>query len=601
MFWNHSRARAGLVSAVVSLVLMTTACGVLPDGSPASPDGAAQSGGTTSSPGAEPSGPSSGPGQSAPPSSEAHARNETGSPGSARGGPEPAPGGEPSSLSWGPTVDQYDDAKAAVAGMSLSQKAGQVLVQFYSGTNTDAAVERSRRLHLAGSIIMGDNVPRTAAGVVDVQAMARITHRLAGAAGQGRDWPSVIAVDQEGGLVARLGAPLTLWPTPMTYGASGHPDVARKALHSINEELSALGFTVNFAPDADVTIGAVDPTIRSRSFGGEPGLVSTMTVGSLEGALSAGVLPTVKHFPGHGALTTDSHLGLPVQEASIAELKARDWVPFRRAVEHGAPMIMMGHIAVEQLDPGVPSSISPASYKALRGLGFDGVAVTDAMNMGAIQDSYAPGAASAKALAAGADLVLMPADVEAAHAAIVSGVRDGSIPPKRLDEAATRVIAMMKYQESIADPADMDIIGSHQAVSEDASAAGLTVLQGPCKGSIVEGAVRVAGGTGPDRARFRAAAKRHGISVGQGPLVVLLGPGASGSGDIVVSLAGPWGLAASDASTSRIALYGRTPGAFDALFEFLTGQAPAPGQLPVEVGDLPAGTGCGSEIRQNGG
>ncbi|GAB3251009.1 glycoside hydrolase family 3 protein [Arthrobacter pigmenti] len=496
-------------------------------------------------------------------------------------------------MSWGPTKAQYDDAKAAVSRMSLSRKAGQVLVQFYSGTNVDAAVERSRRLHLAGSIIMGDNVPTTAGGVVDVAAMAQATHRLANAAGEGRNWPAVIAVDQEGGLVARLGAPLTLWPTPMTYGASRDPDVARKALQSINEELSALGFTVNFAPDADVTMGAADPTIRSRSFGGKPSLVSAMTVGSLKGALSAGVLPAVKHFPGHGAVTTDSHLGLPVQDAPVAELRDRDWKSFQRAVDFGAPMIMMGHIAVEALDPGVPSSISPASYEALRGLGFDGVVVTDAMNMGAIQDEYAPGAASARALAAGADLILMPADVEAAHAAIIAGVRDGSIPQQRLEQAATRVVAMMKYQDSIADPADLGVIGSHKPVSRNASAAGLTVLQGPCKGAIVENSVRVAGGTGQDRARFRAAAARHGISVGQGPQVVLLAPGASGSGDIVVSLAGPWGLAASSASTSRIALYGGTPGAFDALFNFLTGQAPAPGQLPVDVGNSAAGTGCG--------
>nr|WP_026818741.1 glycoside hydrolase family 3 N-terminal domain-containing protein [Arthrobacter castelli] len=478
--------------------------------------------------------------------------------------------------------------------MSLEEKAGQVLIQFYSGTNPDVAVERSRRLHLAGSIIMGDNVPRTASGVVDVESMAAITERLAKAAGQGRDWPAVIAIDQEGGLVARLGAPLTLWPTPMTYGASRDPDVARRAQQSINEELAALGFTVNFAPDADVTIGAADPTIRSRSFGSVPRLAASMTVGAVEGALTTGVLPVVKHFPGHGSVTTNSHLGLPVQQASVAKLKQRDWRPFKAAIEQGAPMIMMGHIAVEALDPGVPASVSPDGYDALRGLGFEGVAVTDAMNMGAIQDQYAPGEASALALAAGADLILMPADVEAAHAAIVAGVRDGSIPSQRLDEAATRVVAMMKYQQSLAGDAapGMGAIGSHQDVSQGASAAGLTVLEGPCEGAIVGGSVRVAGGTAQDRARFRAAAARHDVSTGSGPLVVLLAPGASGSGDIVVSLGGPWPLAASQASTSRIALYGRTPGAFDALFDFLTSNAPAPGQLPVEVGNLPAGTGC---------
>jgi beta-N-acetylhexosaminidase len=481
--------------------------------------------------------------------------------------------------------------------MSVEEKAGQVLMPVYAGTDPAAQAATIERLHLAGSIIMGDNIPLDARGQTDPAAMAAVNARLTEATrADGRSWPGLIGVDQEGGIVARLGAPLTEWPTPMSYGAAANVTLTKDAGRALAAEIAPLGFTVDFAPDADVTIGPADPTIGARSLSGNPDQAGQLAVAFSQGVQEAGVLPAVKHFPGHGSVTVDSHQDLPVQPAVIADLEARDWKPFRAAIAAGAPIVMTGHIAVPALEPGVPASLSAPTYAALRGMGFNGVAVTDALNMGAIQKQYPGGSAAPAALAAGADLLLMPADVGQAHAAIVSAVAGGTVPAARLDEAATRVATMMTWRGRVAATAGGTTPGSAPGSSGDTSArvsaAAVTVLSGQCAGPIAPAGIRIAGGSDQDRARFAAAAAKGGLAVGQGPLVTLIGYGGRpAGGDIAVTLDAPWPLAGSSAPV-KVALYGRTPGAFDALVAVLTGQATAPGKLPAAVGSFPAGTGC---------
>ncbi|KGM15410.1 hypothetical protein N867_08625, partial [Actinotalea fermentans ATCC 43279 = JCM 9966 = DSM 3133] len=213
----------------------------------------------------------------------------------------------------------------------------------------------------------------------------------------------------------------------------------------LGADLAGLGITMDFAPVADVTVGAADPTIGDRSASADPAVAARTVVAAGRGLLDGGTVPVLKHFPGHGSVTADSHVGLPVQPAGVEQLAARDLVPFGAAVDAGAPVVMMGHLDVVQLDPGVPSSLSPAAYRLLReSLGFDGVAVTDALDMGAVP-SGAPGEEVVRALAAGADLVLKPRDVGAAHAAVVAAVQSGALPRERLEEAATRVVALQLW------------------------------------------------------------------------------------------------------------------------------------------------------------
>lgn len=543
-----------------------------------------------------------------PGSSSGGSSTTTTQPGSGGSATDSATPAEPQLSSWGPTVDIISAAQAEVAEMTVQEKAGQVLVAFFSGKDFSAQAAVIKKLHLGGVIMMGDNIPVSSGGSnsnsgdsggatggaagVDTAALKAATKKLSSALASERSWPGIVGVDQEGGQVARVQAPLTEWPTGMTYGAANDPALTEKASQALNQDLADLGFTMNFAPDADVTIGPADPVIGARSMGSDPSLVATNAEAAWKGAVAAGVMPSLKHFPGHGSVTTDSHVGLPVQSASVSALEARDWVPFKESISAGVPMIMMGHIAVTSLDPGVASSVSSASYEALRDLGFEGVVVTDALNMGALTESYSTGQETVAALKAGADLLIMPPDVSAAHAAIVAAVKNGSLKESRLDEAAARVVAlqMMQQQKVEAASSDLDPAAESRAIS----AAAITAFGSKCSGPLVAGGIRISGGNATDRARLASAAEEAGLSVGSGTSVALLATGSAyATADVVVALDAPYGLANSQATT-KVALYGRTEGAFDALVDVLTGDAEATGKLPVEVGDLPIGTGCSS-------
>ncbi|SDU88625.1 glycoside hydrolase family 3 protein [Jiangella alkaliphila] len=487
--------------------------------------------------------------------------------------PSPTPTTAPP-LAWGPTQDEYDQAAAIVADLPVERQAGQVIVARYAGL--EPPVERIADLGLGGVILMGDNV-ESPQQVTDATAAIQ-------EAGGDRGYPVIVGIDQEGGTVARITEPATEFPAYMTLGASRDTELAAQVAQASGEELRAMGLTMVFAPDADVTTGADDPTIGTRSASSDPQVVAETVQASLRGYAESGIVAVPKHFPGHGSVPADSHEELPVQTSSLDELRARDFVPFQAAVEAGAEAIMVAHIDVEAVDPGVPSSLSPEVIGLLRDeLGFEGAVVTDAQDMAAISDGYGSGAAAVRALAAGADIVLMPADVEAAHTAIVDAVASGELPADRLAEAATRGVALMLHEAAGPAP-DAAAVGSHEDLSYAESLGGVTVVAGACAGPLVDGVIRVVGGEEADRVRFDEAAAAAGLTTDAGaPTTVrLLGGTEPGSGDVVVALDRPYALGASDAPV-KIALYGRTPGAFRALAEVLAGTSPARGTLPVPV------------------
>ncbi|HJU97467.1 MAG TPA: glycoside hydrolase family 3 protein [Jiangellaceae bacterium] len=476
-------------------------------------------------------------------------------------------------LPWGPTPDEYAAAAQLVADMSVSQQAGQVLVARYA--SVDEATDLVVDLHLGGVIVFGDNVASTEQVRDDIAALQ---------AAAGRPYPLVVGVDQEGGNVARIGAPATAFPSLMTMGAAKDPSLAERVARASGEELRALGFTMVYAPVADVTTGRDDPTIGSRSASSDPAIAAGVTSGAVRGYAESGIVATIKHFPGHGSVPADSHVQLPVQDAALDELRRRDLVPFRTAIGAGVPAVMVGHIDVTAIDPGVPSSLSAPVLGLLRDeLGFDGLVVTDALDMAAVTGGFGTGDATVRSLAAGVDLVLMPPDVRAAHAAIVEAVADGTLPAARLAEAATRGVALMVHQAAGVGPPPAEVVGSHGVLSYEASLAGLTVVSGACTGALVGPSIQITGGTRADRTLLAEAAEAAGLEIGSGEVVRLLAGTSPGSGDVVVALDTPYGLSESTAASGRIALYGRTPGAFRALVAVLTGAASGGGTLPVEV------------------
>ena len=352
-------------------------------------------------------------------------------------------------MSWGPTPAELETAQELVSGWEPAQLAGQVIVGRYHGASPEEAADLVRDLHLAGVAVGGENIVDAA----QVQATTAAVTRAHAA--DGRSYPPVIGVDQEGGVVAHLDGVTTTFPPfqeagdAITAGPRKGRTVVRNAAASTAMELRMLGFTWVFAPVADVTIGASDPTIGSRSASQDPKTAAAAIGAAVPGYDEAGLVSTAKHFPGHGSVTADSHEVLPKLTESLETLRERDLVPFQAAVDAGAPAIMVGHLNSSAIAPGVPTSLAPEAYDLLRDeLGFEGVAITDSMGMGAVMR---PGKPAVDALNAGADLLLMPADTRHTHAVVSEAIENGLIPRERVEEAAARVVALQLWQQRQAD------------------------------------------------------------------------------------------------------------------------------------------------------
>ena len=402
----------------------------------------------------------------------------------------------------------------------------------------------SRSLHLGGVILFEENVPTDVVTGLRSSA-ARVQAAMAA---DGRDWPAIIAVDQEGGPIARVHAPATAFTAAMALGASTDRSLPVRLGEASGDELRALGFTLVFAPDADVTSGPTDPTIGVRSPGSTPATVARVATGLVDGYRSSGIVAVVKHFPGHGSVPADSHDTLPVQKASLAMLQRRDLVPFAALVDDGAPAVMVAHIDVRAVDPGEPSSLS---HKVITGLlretlGFQGLVVTDALDMTAVAQLDGSAKAAVLAVKAGADVLLMPADPQAAIDGLVAAVAEGTITKQRLQSSAAKTVALMRDVAKHPMPPPAATVGSHASLARAVAASSITIVTGPCSGRLVGSSVRVLGGTSADRAAFTSAARKAGLRTGTGTVVRLLDSGAShGSGDVVVALDTPYGLAGS--------------------------------------------------------
>ena len=375
-------------------------------------------------------------------------------------------------LGWGPTVGELEQAEEIVADMSSEQLAGQVIVGRYLGTDPTEVATMLREQHLAGISITNGNV-------VDETQVREMTAALTQASlDDGRDYPPVLGVDQEGGYVSHLRGIATEFPAFDAAGAAIEADgptgreVVRQAAYATGLELRDLGFTWVFAPVADVTIGAADPTIGTRSASEDPAIAAKATAAAVRGFDAAGVVSTVKHFPGHGAATSDSHDTLPVLDSTLAEIEAHDLPPFEAAIATHAPAVMLSHLDLTAIAPGVPASLAPAVYDLLRNdLGFEGVTITDSLGMGAVASSFKPAVA---AINAGADLLLMPVDTVETHRVVTKAIDAGDISRERIEEAAARVVALQLWQQRAAAqtpvPADLATLTLDAAAALTAAA-----------------------------------------------------------------------------------------------------------------------------------
>ena len=259
--------------------------------------------------------------------------------------------------------------------------------------------------------------------------------------------PMFTAIDEEGGTVTRIsgrsGFDVPSIGEMATVGQTGDISQASEVGNTMGRYLSNLGFNVDFAPAADVLSNPNNKVVRSRSFGSNPEMVANMAVAVMEGLQSYGVCATFKHFPGHGATTGDTHEGYAYTEKSLEELQACELVPFVKGIERAVPFIMVGHISVPTvIGDNTPASLSKTMItEVLREqMGYDGIVITDAMNMGAIVQSYSSAEAAIRTIQAGSDIVLMPADFNSAYQGVMQAIESGSIPTDRIDESVRRIL-----------------------------------------------------------------------------------------------------------------------------------------------------------------
>ncbi|MFJ8587780.1 glycoside hydrolase family 3 protein [Streptomyces sp. NPDC093595] len=357
---------------------------------------------------------------------------------------------------------------ALISRMSLEEKVGQLFVMRVYGHSATApdqadadanlkeigvrtAAELIARYHVGGIIYFS-----WAHNTRDPHQIADLSNGIQRAALDGpTPVPLLISIDQEHGIVARIGEPATLMPGAMALGAAGSRSDARRAARIAGSELAAMGIRQNYAPVADVNVNPANPVIGVRSFGADPQAVARLVAAQVSGYQAAGVAATSKHFPGHGDTETDSHYGLPRIGHTRAQWEALDAPPFRAAVAAGIDSIMTAHIVVPALDAAEdPATLSrPILTGILRErLGYDGVVVTDSLGMEGVRTKYGDDRVPVLALKAGCDQLLNPPSLATAWNAVLGAVRSGEISEARIDESILRILRLKAKLGLFRDP-----------------------------------------------------------------------------------------------------------------------------------------------------
>lgn len=394
---------------------------------------------------------------------------------------------------------RYDLIGNAIKQMSMEEKVGQMLMpdfRTWKGKNVTEMNSEIAKLvkdyHLGGVILFRENT-------VSADQTTKLVSAYQEAA---EKYGLLISIDQEGGIVTRLQTGTDM-PGNMALGAARSEELAEKVGRTIGEELHALGINMNFGPVLDVNNNPDNPVIGVRSFGEDPELVANLGNAYIKGLHETGTAATAKHFPGHGDTAVDSHVGLPSVPHDIDRLKKVELYPFQQAMDAGIDAIMSAHVTFPKIDDtkaiskkdgtevSVPGTLS---HKILTGLmreemGFKGVIVTDAMNMGAIADHFGPVDAAIRAVKAGADILLMPVGIEAVANGIYEAVASGDISEDRLEQSVERIFTL-KLNRGIV-KAEMErsldervanalrVVGSaeHKAVEKEAAEKSITLVK----------------------------------------------------------------------------------------------------------------------------
>ncbi|HVU68796.1 MAG TPA: beta-N-acetylhexosaminidase, partial [Ktedonobacteraceae bacterium] len=349
--------------------------------------------------------------------------------------------------------------------LTLDEQIGQLLMVGFPGTDpTPELLELLQRYHVGNVILFSRNVHSAS----QLRELTDKLQELAREAGQ--RWPLLIAIDQENGMVQRLGADATIFPGNMALGATGSEEDAYRVALAAGRELRALGVNFNLAPVVDVNNNPENPVIGVRSFGEDPQQVARLATAEIRGYQDAGVATCIKHFPGHGDTATDSHLAMPVVPYAMERLEQLELVPFKSGIAAGTDSVMTAHIYFPALmgESNLPATLSPQVIDQLlrEQLGFQGVIMTDCLEMNAVSETVGVGKGAVLAHQAGNDLILISHLYERQLAGITSlkaAVQSGEIAAERIRQAAERVLTLKaRLQERAAArpaAADLSLVG----------------------------------------------------------------------------------------------------------------------------------------------
>lgn len=357
-----------------------------------------------------------------------------------------------------------ETATPTLSDMSLEERIGQMI---FAGIDGTALTKESKQLisvnKVGGLIFYQNNLKDEMQTVSLLNAIKSESEK--------EKHPLFLGVDQEGGRISRLPG-LNKLPTNQDIGKRNNPTFSYRIGTLLGKEMNAFGFNLDFAPVLDVNSNPKNPVIGDRSFGNKAEIVSNLGIQTMKGIQSQNVISVVKHFPGHGDTGVDSHLELPIIRKSIEDLNALELIPFKKAIEDGADVVMVAHILLPKIDPKFPSSMSHDIITGIlrEQLQFDGVVMTDDMTMNAILGHYEIGQAAVDAVKAGNDIVLVAHDyqkVKRAIDAIKQAVHNGEISEERINTSVSRILLLKeKYKLNNDHVQELDIKGLNHSIEQ---------------------------------------------------------------------------------------------------------------------------------------
>ncbi len=364
--------------------------------------------------------------------------------------------------------------------MNIQQAIGQKMMLHFEGAElTDELLDTISQQHLGGfTFFRGMGNTESPA---QVRALTAALQATAKASGQP---PLLFGTDQEGGQLMAIGNGTTEFPGNLALGATGSAELSQKVGHALGLELAAMGVNINYAPACDVNSNPQNPVIGTRSFGEDPELVGRLTAAMIKGLQSAGIAATAKHFPGHGDTANDSHHGVPIIPHNEDRLNQIELPPFKAAIEAGVRLMMNGHVALPALQNSqhLPATLSPQVVHLLRdNLGFEGVTITDCMDMGAIEQGLGLIIDTIAAARAGMDLLLFKAEPEIQwqiYKSLNQAAQRGLLSQKEAMASAKRILALKQWLAQSPQP-DLAVVGctEHQALAKDVAQQSITLVR----------------------------------------------------------------------------------------------------------------------------